>query len=148
MAKGLRGAAAAFAFAVLALTAPMAGAAECRVLVHGALKAGDLQGATVKGIFLGEIRFVGQLRVVPFTYEEGSTAERRFVDRCLGLTPEAFRVHWVRLVFREGVPPPRQVGSAVAMPAAVAATAGGVGYLPVDGAAVPDLPSQVWLLTY
>jgi len=134
------------AFTAVLLVAPTAEAARCRILVHSSLKASDVPYATVKGIFLGEVRFVGQERVIPFTYQEGSAAEREFVEQCLGLTAEAFRIHWVRLVFREGVPPPRQVDSTRAMVAAVGATPGGVGYLTSDAGPAPSLPPEVRLL--
>lgn len=146
MAMGVRTVAMACGFAAVVLMVPVAEAADCRFLAHASLKADDLPYQTMKGIFLGEIRFVGQVRVVPFTFEEGSEAERLFVEGCLGLTAEAFRVHWVRLVFREGVPPPRQVESPRGMVAAIAATPGGVGYLPPDRGSAPNLPPEVRLL--
>jgi len=157
MAKGVR-AAATIALAALVLAgwtlaavpAPAAGPARdggCRILVHDGLPMDGLNRKVVTGIFLGDVRFVGQVRVLPYTYEEGSAAERDFVERCLGVTATAFRLNWVRLVFREGIPPPRSVNNSANMVAVVDSIPGAVGYLDPDGDA-PRLPPRVRLITY
>jgi len=148
MAKGVRSvAAAALAAMVLAAApAPAAGPVQpggCRILVHDGLPLDSLTRDVVQGIFLGDVRFVGQVRVVPFT-----AAERKFVTQCLGMTASAFRLNWVRLVFREGIAPPRNAHNTAAMLAVVDTTPGAIGYLVTDEGAMPRLPSGVRLLHY
>lgn len=154
MAKGVRVAAALAAVIAGAVMAAPTPAAEpghsgaCRILVHDGVPLDQLTRKVVAGILLGDIRFVGQVRVVPYTYGEGSPAEREFVEQCLGMTASAFRVNWVRLVFREGVPPPRSVNTAATMVAVVDSTPGAVGYLDPDLDEVPRLPPRVRMVTY
>lgn len=153
MPKGVR-AAVTVALAVLVLAAaptPAAGPArgvECRILIHDGLPLGGLTRKVLTGIFLGDVRFVGQVRVLPYTYDEGSAAERAFVEKCLGITATAFRLNWVRLVFREGIPPPRSVDTAANMVAVVDSVPGAVGYLDPDAADLPRLPPRVRLIAY
>jgi hypothetical protein len=153
MPKGVRALAMA-ALAALVLGAapiPAAGpvrAGQCRILVHDGLPLDGLNRKVVTGIFLGDVRFVGQVRVLPYTYDEGSTAESDFVQRCLGVTATAFRVNWVRLVFREGIPPPRSVNTAANMVAVVDSVPGAIGYLEPGGGELPPLPPRVRLITY
>jgi len=154
MAKGVRVAATAWALvAALLAVAPVvaaepARAGECRVLVHDGLPLDGLTRKVVTGIFLGDIRFVGQVRVLPITYGEGSAAERDFVEQCLGISAPAFRLNWVRLVFREGTAPPRSVNTTANMVAVVDTTPGAVGYLDPDGDDPPRLPARVHVVDY
>jgi hypothetical protein len=152
MARGLR-VAAAFATVIAGIAVP-ATAAEpghpgpCRILVHDGVSLDLLTRKVVAGIFLGDIRFVGQLRVLPYTYGEGSPAERNFVEQCLGMSPSAYRLHWVRLVFREGLAPPRGVTTATSMMAVVDTNPGAVGYVDPDLAPMPRLLPRVHMVTY
>jgi hypothetical protein len=154
MAKGVRPAATAAALAAMVLAAapvPAAGPVHpggCRILVHDGLPLDSLTRDVVQGIFLGDVRFVGQVRVVPFTYGEGTAAERKFVTQCLGMTASAFRLNWVRLVFREGIAPPRNAYNTAAMLAVVDTTPGAIGYLVTDEGGMPPLPPRVRLLHY
>ena len=154
MAKGVRAAATAAVLGVMFLAAAPAAAAgpvhadACRILVHDGVPMDSLTRSVVEGIFLGDIRFVGQVRVVPFTYGEGSAAERDFVTQCLGITAPAFRINWVRRVFREGIAPPRNASTTATMLGAVDSTPGAVGYLAPDSAETPHLPPRVRLLHY
>jgi len=156
MAKGVRvvatatvaALAAVLAAAVPTPAAPPGPSGACRVLVHDGVPADGLTRKVVAGIFLGDIRFVGQVRVLPYTYGEGSAAERDFVEQCLGMSASAFRLNWVRLVFREGIAPPRNVNTTATMLTVVDNTPGAVGYLDPDGGEVPHLPSRVRMVTY
>ncbi len=56
----------------------------------------------VREIYLGEIKFVDGIRIVPVNSPEGPIKDS-FLSRVVGKTSKAYKLHWIKKVFQEGL---------------------------------------------
>jgi ABC-type phosphate transport system substrate-binding protein len=130
--------AAAFAALMAALGAAPAWAGEIAVVVNEQSPIQALSPEQVRALFLGERRFWGKVRVFPVTYSENAPIMRTFLNRVLGMDANAYKVWWIQRIFRDGDVPPARAGSAEEALRAVAANAGGIGFVDAEAVAGSD----------
>ena len=60
----------------------------------------------VREIYLGEIKFVDGIRIFPVNWPEGPI-KNSFLSRIVGKNSKAYKLHWTKKVFQEGlnIPP-------------------------------------------
>ena len=61
---------------------------------------------TIRDIYLGEMRFVRDIRLKPVNITEGELKDT-FLKRVVAMSSKEYRLHWVKKVFGEGltIPP-------------------------------------------
>jgi len=112
-----------------ALWGAPARAGEIVVVVNDQVEATQLTAEQVRAIFLGERHFWGGLRAFPVTYPDQAPIMRDFLSRVIGMNINQYKSYWIKRIFREGdVPPTRQPSTADVL-RAVAANAGGIGFV-------------------
>jgi ABC-type phosphate transport system substrate-binding protein len=91
----------------------------------------------IADIFLGRsARFPDGSAAVPLDQPEGSAARSAFYERYAAKSPVEMKQHWSKLIFTGRGQPPRQVGDAAAVKAALAQQPNAISYLDrslVDG---------------
>jgi ABC-type phosphate transport system substrate-binding protein len=117
------------ALALLLVGAGAARAEELVVIVNDKAPVQSVTAKDVKEIFLGEITFWGDLKIVPVGYVDGAAVETDFLERVVRVTENVYKTYWIKRIFREGGTPPRKVGSAAEALTAVARTPGGIGFV-------------------
>lgn len=98
---------------------------------------GPLIGLTredVRAYYLGERRFAGKEHVEVLHLPEGRVKDA-FLTGAVGTTAKAYKLHWVKRLFREGGALPRVVPDAAAMIGSVEAQPATIGYVPTP---LPD----------
>jgi len=90
-----------------------------------------LSKGEIRGIYLGEIRFVGGMPVRPIQYPEGPEKDA-FLSNVIGMSAKDYKLYWVKKLFQEGLTPPLVKADPVAILNAVRDDAWGIGYLPKE----------------
>jgi ABC-type phosphate transport system substrate-binding protein len=129
-----RSAAAASRRILLTLAVLLAGAGVVRaedlvVIVNDKAPVKSVTAKEVKEIFLGEMTFWGDLKIVPIGYVDGAAVETDFLERVVRVTENVYKTYWIKRIFREGGTPPRKVGGAAEALATLARTPGGIGFV-------------------
>jgi len=89
-----------------------------------------LSRTDVADIFLGKrARFPDGSPALPLDQAEGSAEREAFYARYAAKTPVEMKMHWSKLIFTGRGQPPRQVGDAAAVKAALAQQPNAIGYL-------------------
>ena len=84
----------------------------------------------IADIFLGKrARYPDGRPAIPLDQSEGSAERAAFYARYAAKTPVEMKMHWSKLIFTGRGQPPRQVGDAHALKAALAQQPGAIGYL-------------------
>jgi len=83
----------------------------------------------IRDIYLGEIRFVRGVRALPIHYPEGRVKDI-FLSRMLGQSSKAYRLHWARKVFQEGLTLPVVKSNPREIVELVESRPGAIGYVP------------------
>jgi len=65
----------------------------------------QLTKAEIRGIYLGEIRFIGGMPVQPLQYPEGKVKDL-FLNDVLSMTSKEYKLYWLKKLFQEGLTPP------------------------------------------
>jgi len=106
--------------------------AERWVLIgHPGLPAEGLDRETVRAIYLGRKRFLGDVPLVPLQLRADEPIRRMFEREIIGLSRKQLRQWWMRQHYL-GRRPPKVMGSPAAVTAFVEQVEGAVGYLPFD----------------
>jgi hypothetical protein len=90
-----------------------------------------LSKAEIRGIYLGEIRFVGGMPVRPIQYPEGPVKDA-FLSNIIGMSAKDYKLYWVKKLFQEGLTPPLVKTDPVEILNAVREDQWGIGYLPKE----------------
>lgn len=97
----------------------------------------ELSSQQIADIFLGRsARFPDGRTAVPLDQAEGSVERSAFYQRYAAKSPVEMKQHWSKLIFTGRGQPPRQVGDAAAVKAALAQQPNAISYLDrslVDG---------------
>ena len=89
-----------------------------------------LSMADIADIFLGKrARYPDGSPAVPLDQVEGSAEREAFYARYAAKTPVEMKMHWSKLIFTGRGQPPRQVGDAQAVKAALAQQPNAIGYI-------------------
>jgi ABC-type phosphate transport system substrate-binding protein len=83
----------------------------------------------VREIYLGERRFVEGVRIVPIHCPEGPIKDN-FLSSIIGRTSKAYKLHWVRKVFQEGLTLPEVKADPSEIIELVSKQEGAIGYVP------------------
>jgi hypothetical protein len=65
----------------------------------------NLSKAEIRGIYLGEIRFMGGMPIRPLQFPEGSVKDA-FLSGVVGLSSKDYKLYWVKKIFQDGLTPP------------------------------------------
>jgi len=115
--------------AALALLAEIA-RAEIVVIVASDNPVRELSNQEVADIFLGETdHFPGGSRAEPIDQVESSADRMAFYETVIRLSPVQLRMHWSKQIFTGRAYPPRQLGDAQTVRAAVSRNPRAIGYL-------------------
>lgn len=120
-------------FLFLQSPAYAAGEKGCIVIVN---KNGPLTEAgmeVIKEVYLGERKFVGGTKVLPVNFTEGPLKDL-FLKLVVGLNSKAYKHHWIKKVFQEGLTMPATMGSPHDIIEFVSKEKGAVAYLPPEWA--------------
>jgi hypothetical protein len=90
-----------------------------------------LSKAEIRGIYLGEIRFVGGMPVRPIQYPEGPVKDA-FLYNVVGMSAKDYKLYWVKKLFQEGLKSPLVITDPAEILIAVRQDAWGIGYLPKE----------------
>lgn len=90
-----------------------------------------LSKTEVRGIYLGEIRFVGGMPVRPIQYPEGQVKDA-FMLNVIGMSAKDYKMYWVKKLFQEGLTPPLVKSDPTDIMNAVREDPYGIGYLPKE----------------
>lgn len=88
-----------------------------------------MDAATVRAVYLGKQRYIGDIRVIPLQLNAEDPLRLRFESDVLKLSRSALREWWIRRHYL-GQRPPRVVGSPEAVVAYVLKVDGAIGYVP------------------
>ena len=104
-------------------------AIDIAVIVNASGPLLNATGKEIKSIYLGEKRFEGKIKVVPFNYKEG-TVKDKFIKEVAGKLGKEYKLYWTRKIFQSGIAPPKILYTPRELINAVRANRGGIGYLP------------------
>ena len=90
-----------------------------------------LSKGEIRGIYLGEIRFVGGMPVRPIQYPEGPEKDA-FLSNVIGMSAKDYKLYWVKKLFQEGLTPPLVKSDPAEIMNAVREDPWGIGYLPMN----------------
>lgn len=96
---------------------------------HGPLVETGMAG--VRDIYLGGKRFANDTRLLPVNFTEGAMKDH-FLEAVVDMSSKEYKLHWVKLVFQEGLSLPRSMGSATDILEFVAKEKGAVAYVPAS----------------
>ncbi|MEZ0311632.1 MAG: hypothetical protein ACAI38_07650 [Myxococcota bacterium] len=114
------------------------------VIVNAAVKTPSVSKADVRDLFAKKLtRWPDDGAVTPFDLTPNAPLRAAFSAAVYNKSPQAVLSEWRQRIFTGQGTPPREVKDEASMIAAVAATAGGLGYVRVGTA----LPPQVRILT-
>jgi hypothetical protein len=85
----------------------------------------------VRGIYLGEIRFIGGMPVKPLQYPEGNVKDI-FLNGLVGMTSKDYKLYWVKKLFQEGLMPPTVRNDPYEIMDIVRQDHWGIGYVPKE----------------
>jgi len=96
----------AWALVYILSSAPVQSAEPIAIIVNENSPLTHISRAEVKEIYLGEIRFLEGIRITPVHLPEGPIKDR-FLSIAIGRTSKAYKLHWTKKVFQEGlsIPP-------------------------------------------
>jgi ABC-type phosphate transport system substrate-binding protein len=123
-----------FLFFVLAHNPQLAASEPIAVIVNKQGPLNSISTITVREIYLGEIRFLRGTPIVPLHYPEGPVKER-FLEEFIHHSPRAYKLHWTKKVFQEGLSLPLIQSSPSEIIDRIRKTPGGIGYVPMSHAA-------------
>lgn len=123
------------AAALLLLWAGKARAGEIVVVANPALPVDHLTLAEVKSIYVGEMTFLGGVKLDPLDYSHGGPAAEAFFAAVVGMDPPHFHGWWVKQVFHGGGIPPLMVDDVAEVLRMVAAEPGAIGFVPAESLA-------------
>ncbi|MBI3595730.1 MAG: hypothetical protein HY203_01090 [Nitrospirae bacterium] len=106
-------------------------AEQVAVIVNKDGPLSHLSKTEIRGIYLGEIRFVGGMPVRPIQYAEGQVKEA-FLSNVIGLSAKDYKLYWVKKLFQEGLTPPLVKTDPSEILNAVREDPWGIGYLPKE----------------
>ena len=86
----------------------------------------SLSSADIKEVFLGDKAFSGSTKLVPI---DNAAAREAFLNKAMGLNGPKYESIWVKKGFRDGVNPPKVLGSDAEVVEFVKRTPGAVGYV-------------------
>lgn len=124
--------AAGLVLSALLAAAGTAAAAEIVVVAHPDLPVDALSAGQLRNVFVGELTFVGRVKVLPVGYEDSSTMSDGFLRAVVGMDSRRYRVYWIKEVFHSGRVPPRMVQGVDEMLRIVATEPGAIGYVPAE----------------
>lgn len=101
-----------------------------------------LSKVEVRGIYLGEIRFVGGMPVRPIQYPEGQIKDA-FLWNVVGWSAKDYKLYWIKKLFQEGLTPPLVKVDPTEILKAVREDPWGIGYLPKE---IADQESDVQII--
>ena len=110
------------------------------VIANADLGVTNIDGDTVKNVFLGKTTKLDNGKKVNFAILSGGPAHEAFLGTVVGKTPSQFLSYWRKLAFSGKGTMPQEFDSEEALVAYVAATPGAIGYVSegtaVDGVTV------------
>jgi len=106
-------------------------AEQVAVIVNKDGPLSHLSKTEIRGIYLGEIRFVGGMPVRPIQYPEGQVKDA-FLLNIIGMSAKDYKLYWVKKLFQEGLTPPLVKTEPTEIMNAVREDPWGIGYLPKD----------------
>jgi hypothetical protein len=80
----------------------------------------------VKEVFLGEVQFAGNVKLMPV---DNAAVQADFQARVLKMPPSKYTASWTKKAFRDGLNAPPTKGSDAEVIGYVRATAGAIGYV-------------------
>jgi ABC-type phosphate transport system substrate-binding protein len=88
------------------LSTPVQSAEPIAIIVNENSPLTHISRTEVKEIYLGEIRFLEGMRITPVHLPEGPIKDS-FLSSVIGRTSKAYKLHWTKKVFQEGlsIPP-------------------------------------------
>ncbi|HTN43935.1 MAG TPA: hypothetical protein VMN77_09095 [Nitrospiria bacterium] len=104
-------------------------AEQIAVVVNKDSPLSRLSKTEIRGIYLGEIRFVGGMPVRPIQYPEGPVKDV-FLSNVIGMSSKDYKLYWVKKLFQDGLKPPLVKGDPAQILNAVQEDPWGIGYLP------------------
>ncbi|GMR05227.1 MAG: hypothetical protein BMS9Abin24_021 [Thermodesulfobacteriota bacterium] len=110
-------------------SAPDLYAGTIAVIVNEAGPLTLISRVEVKDIYLGNLRFKDNVRVLPLNYREGAV-KGAFLSSVLGMRPKEYRRYWMTKSFQEGIILPKPKKNYRDIIAQVKRTPGAIGYLP------------------
>lgn len=109
-------------------------AEEIAVIVAQNSVLNHLSKAEIRGIYLGEIRFIGGMPIRPIQYPEGNVKDI-FLSEVVGLSSKDYKLYWVKKIFRDGLTPPMAKTDPFEIIDLVSDNRWGIGYIPKTMAA-------------
>ena len=106
-------------------------AEQVAVIVNKDGPLSHLSKTEIRGIYLGESRFVGGMPVRPIQYPEGQVKDA-FLLNIIGMSAKDYKLYWVKKLFQEGLTPPLVKTEPTEIMNAVREDPWGIGYLPKD----------------
>ncbi|MCK4738795.1 MAG: hypothetical protein KAT46_02500 [Deltaproteobacteria bacterium] len=110
---------------------------------EGPLKTAEV--GMVKDIYLGEIRFVNNVKLKPINLTEGEV-KNDFLLTVVGVSAKEYKLHWIKKVFQEGLTLPRFLRSVDEVLAHVRSEKGALAYIPMSEVSKIKKDGQVVIL--
>lgn len=88
-----------------------------------------ISASDIRDIYMGEIKFVQGIRILPIHYPEGHVKDI-FLSQVLGQSSKAYRLHWTKKVFQEGLTLPAIKSNPREIVELVETQPGAIGYVP------------------
>ncbi len=106
-------------------------AGEIAVIVNETGPLTEISEADIREIYLGNIKFVKGMVVMPIHYKEGPVKDV-FLSSIVGMDSKKYRLYWTKKVFQEGVSLPASQNSPSLIMLLVTKDAGAIGYVPIS----------------
>jgi hypothetical protein len=90
-----------------------------------------LSKAEIRGIYLGEIRFMEGMPIRPLQYPEGNIKDA-FLSGVVGLSSKDYKLYWVKKIFQDGLTPPMVKADPSEIINLIGQDQWGIGYIPKE----------------
>jgi len=106
-------------------------AGEIAVIVNETGPLTEISEADIREIYLGNIKFVKGMAVMPIHYKEGPVKDA-FLSSMVGMNSKKYRLYWTKKVFQEGGSLPASQNSPQLITLLVRQNAGAIRYVTVS----------------
>lgn len=90
-----------------------------------------LSKAEIRGIYLGEIRFMEGMPIKPLQYPEGKVKDA-FLFGVVGFSSKDYKLYWVKKIFQDGLTPPMVKTDPSEIINSISQDQWGIGYIPKE----------------
>ncbi len=107
-------------------------AADIAIISGDDFPKNSLTAGQVKDLYLGNVEMIEGTKIFPLDQKDTDPIKKDFLKTVVGMSPDEYKSHWMKRVFRDGDAPPAVKNAAEEVTRGVREKKGTVGYIRKD----------------